>query len=355
MKKTIFLLFSALLSNFVFAQHKEEAEALVAKGIIYHDKGDYEKAIAKYDQALELDADNLVALAEKSMSLMYMEKYEESILICERAIQKHKGETNLNNVYVTYGNALDGLHQAKKAIEVYDEGIKQFPDYYALYYNKAISLNGLKRFEEALSCFQIAASKNPRHASSHNGIGTLLFLGEQRIPALMAYSRFLTLEPEGDRAKQILVNLKKIMKGNTEVTGENSVTVHINSDMLSDTTAEGKNKENNFGMTDMILSMTASLDGDDLFKKETEVERFIRKFQTVCTSLEETRKGKTGFYWDYYVPYFIELYNNKYVETFAYVAFASSDDSKVVKWLKEHETELQEFFNWSNGFEWKTE
>ena len=47
-----------LISLTLFSQNKTEAEKLVEEGVPYHDKGDYEGAINKYDNALELDKDN---------------------------------------------------------------------------------------------------------------------------------------------------------------------------------------------------------------------------------------------------------------------------------------------------------
>jgi len=54
MKKILLLLLFPLLSNILFAQHKEEADALVSEGVDRHDKGDYASAIKKYDEAFSL-------------------------------------------------------------------------------------------------------------------------------------------------------------------------------------------------------------------------------------------------------------------------------------------------------------
>ena len=355
MKKQILLLVLPLLCNIVvFGQQKEAAEKLVDEGIAYHDKGDYEGAIAKYDKALQLDKDNLLALYEKAFSLLALQKYEESIQLCQTAIEKHNGENVLKTVYVTYGNAYDYLKKTDKAIEIYDEGIEQFPDYYHLYYNKGITLSSIKKYDEAIICFQKSASLNSKHASSHNSLGRLLHITGKRIPALLAYSRFLILEPQSKRANENLANLQKIMKGNVEQTGKKSITINVSPDMLADTTSDGKSIENSFSITDLILAMDAALDYEKKNKKKTEVELFIQKFETVCSSLKETQKDNYGFYWEYYVPYFIEMKDKNLIKTFAYIAFATSDDSNVSKWLKSHKSEIDKFYEWSNNFIWKT-
>lgn len=160
-----YILVSLLLFStcFIFAQHKEEAEKLVSIGVPYHDKGDYEGALARYDSALVLDKDNLLALAEKAYTLMAMEKYDESIECCKKAISAHPGDEGLKMLYVTYGTDYDYEKKTDKSIETYEEGIKFFPDFYLLYFNKGISLVSVKRYDEAEACYQKALLLNPNH------------------------------------------------------------------------------------------------------------------------------------------------------------------------------------------------
>ncbi len=352
MKKIFLLLALYLFCATVFGQNQAEAEKLVEQGIPYHDKGDYEGAIKLYDKALELDKDNLYALAEKAMSQLTMQKYEDAIETCQRAIVKHTGNKNLKNVYVTYGNAYDGLKKTDKSIEVYNEGIKFYPDYYQLYFNKGITLSSVKKYEEAILCFQQSATLNPKHASSQNALGRLLKVTDKRIPSLMALSRFLVLEPESQRAKGNLEILLGLTKGNVEQTGKNSITININANTLGDTSKDGKAKENSFSTTDLILSMETALDFTKENKKKTEVEQFHRKFETMCSSLKESKGKNFGFYWDYYAPYFIEMHDKKLTETFAYIAFAISDYPDVKKWLEKHKKEIEAFYEWSGNYTW---
>jgi len=354
MKKTFLVLLFALICNISNGQNKVEAEKLVNEGVAYHDKGDFDGALSKYDKALELDKENLLALAEKAYSLFSLQRYDESINCCQRAITAHPGDKGLKTVYVTFGNALDGLKKTDKSIEIYDLGIKEFPDYYHLHFNKGVSLSSVKKYEEAILCFQKAVLLNPKHASSHNAIARLSNIIDKRIPSILAYCRFLVIETKSNRAKENLSSLQNLMKGNTEKTGEKSVTIHINSNMFGDTTENGKPTENSFVTTDLILAFDAVVDFDKKNKKKTEIELFLRKFETICASLKETYKDNYGFFWDYYVPYFIEMKDNNFLETFSYIVLASGEDAKVSKWLKENKSATEKFYEWSKSYKWKT-
>ncbi len=163
MKKiSLALIFISTLS---FAQDKKKAYEKVEEGITLHDAGNYTEAIAKYDEALSLDRNNLLALTEKALTLEASKKYNEAIEICE-IILKHFQDKDSKSIYVTYGNCLDHLGKIDKAIKIYEEGIKLYPTYYQLYYNMAIALYNAKEYDKANKAFQNSIKLNPNHTSS---------------------------------------------------------------------------------------------------------------------------------------------------------------------------------------------
>lgn len=345
--KTLLLL---LFFTGAFAQNKVEAEKLVNEGVELHDKVDYAGAINKYDDALKLDKDNLLALTEKSLTLNASKNYEEGIAICKLAIEKHQNES-LRNIYVNYANALDHLKKADEALKIYDEGITLYPDYYQLYYNKGICLSGLGNDVAAIDSFQQSYLINPNHGSSLNAIG-VLEAADNRIPAILAFSRFLIVEPQSTRSQEVFEKLQKLIMQGVTQKDEKSIDVKINSSILSNSNGKSQTKENNFSSTDLILSMTASLDFSDENKNKTDVEKFVRKFEVICSSLDETKKDNWGFYWQKFVPYFREMKKNRFIETFAYIAFVNTNSDDVLKWHKNNKSEVEKFYNWNNNYNW---
>ena len=61
MKTLLLLILFPILS---FSQNKNEAEIKVNEGILLHDKGKYNDALDKYEEALNLDKNNLFAISE---------------------------------------------------------------------------------------------------------------------------------------------------------------------------------------------------------------------------------------------------------------------------------------------------
>ena len=349
MKTILLLLIFPLFSTGVFAQQKESAEKLVSEGVGLQDAGQVDSAMEKYRQALELDKDNLRALAEMAYSLLSINRYDESISYSKKAIRTHPRDPELKTVYVGYGNALDGIGKVDKSIDLYNEGIKLFPEYAQLYFNRGISQNELHQTDQALLSFQKSAELSPNHAGTHNAIGHILF-NSNHIPSLMALCRFMILESGTNRAAQNLENIQKIMNAHVSKKDEGRLSVNISPEMID---PKKKNQQNNFSSAELMLALSSALDNDSSLMNKTAVEKFTLKFSLLCGYLKETEKDGYGFYWDYYVPYFTEMNDKGFVTTFAYITYRTSKTPEVTNWLDTHKNEIDEFHKWSDEFKWR--
>jgi tetratricopeptide (TPR) repeat protein len=335
MKKITLTLLLPLMWAISFAQNKTEAEKVVDEGVAFHDKGDYDNAITKYDKALSLDRDNLYALVEKAYSYLAQKKYEDAIKTSEIALAKHKTGNELKTLFVTYGNALDMIEKPIESIAAYDRGIKLFPEEQMLYFNKAVTLRGLKRNDEAMLALQKAVILNPNHPGSHNVISLILLDQNNYLGALLASFRFFTIEPTGNRALGVLDRVKGLM--------------HTS---VIDTKKEQKSKENTFLTAYSVLSMATALDEAAEYKNENDAQRFLRKFNAICAGLDVSQKENYGFLWKYYVPYFLELKAKGFSEIFAYVAMASQQKPEFSKYFQDNKAKLEAFAAWSEGYKW---
>lgn len=189
----------------------------------------------------------------------------------------------------------------------------------------------------------------PDHASSHNAIARIAHTQNKKIPAILAYSRFLSLEPQGDRAEENLQAMLNLMSANVEKTEDNKITINISPDFDPD---DKKSVENSFGLVELILSTSVTLDYDEKNRNETSTERLFRRYETMFAALSETSDNNYGFFWSYYAPFFTDLKEKGHLQTFSYIANASTNDAAVLDWLKSHRTETNNFFDWARTFEW---
>jgi len=169
---------------FSFAQNRDVTK-LVKEGIELHDKGDYEAAIKKYDEALAIDKTDYYANYEKSYTCYIIKRYETCITISKYILDELPDNPNNVSVYSNYGSALDDKGESEKALGIYDRGINKYPGNYLLQFNKGLTLERLDRPSEALICYQRSLRNKPLHPSSNLYTGRILE-DDNKVPALMA-------------------------------------------------------------------------------------------------------------------------------------------------------------------------
>jgi len=286
------------------AQNAEKIEKLIQEGIALHDKGEYTEAIKKYNAALDLDKNDFAAAYEKSFSLTALGKLKEANAISKELLQKFGDHPNIKVVYIQYGSTLDDLGKTKDALEVYNEGIKKFPDEYLLHFNKGLTLQKMENYSEALLSYENSLKLKPLHASSNLYTG-MIIQKQNRIPAFLAYATFIGIEPNTKRSKEGFDRINQILGSNVKRDGNNT-TIFLDPSMLG-----GKNKraENDFGSLEMMFSLLSANDnskGMDSLGK-TPADKLNYKMQMLINMLSLHKKDGKGFYWEHYAPFFVAM------------------------------------------------
>jgi len=348
MKKTLLLALGILL--FITANSQTESEKLVYEGIELHDQGKYKKALKKYDQALKIKPGDLLTFAEKAMTLQAMGDYEYCFDVCEEAIKTNPDSEYLDHIFTSYANALDLYGQPEKAIEIYERGILKFPDYYNLHYNKGVTEAGINNFDQSLKSFEAAITCNPFHASSHQAISSLQLENGSKTCSLMAMCRFFVLEPTSERSVQNLVQLENLFKGNVSQSDQ-TITISIDELSLDDDSKQEK-QDNDFSETDLTLGLSAlvNLGFDEL--ELSERQKFFNNLNSVIGSLQDTQNERTGFYWDYYAPYFMELKKREHLEVFSYIVYATRTNKDDEEWITLNQEAFKKFYKWDGDYRW---
>lgn len=343
-----------LFSVTAFAQNKKRATFLIKKGLRYQQYGKYDKAIAAYEDALKVDKQNVYALAELAMTYTTLKKYRIAINFCKKVIKYHPHSPVLRDIYVQLGTCYDLRGQPKKSIKTYDKGLVLFPDYYLLHFNKGVTqLNGLDTVG-ALASFQNAVKTNPKHASSHYHIGSIEAAFGHRIPSILALSRFLTIEPMGERATTAENALLSLMN-TTRQKNDSSVVIAL-SRRLADPTYQ----KNDFREVELLFSLQSVMDKNNPKRMTDEAEGirpvndFKVKFERLCYILQKNQESNTGFYWDFYTPFFVQMGTNDHIHVFAYLVHLQQEEYKIAinEWLEDHEGELDQFSKWSKSYRW---
>lgn len=340
MKTLLSLIFSFVL---VIA-YSQDANTLVDEGIRFHDAGEYTMALEKYMEAIKLDPKNGAAYYEAMYTYYSKKDYEEALKMGEKSLQF--GSDNAKKLtYVSMGSIHDDMGNPKKALKVYETGLKKYPDYYLLWFNYAITLTATEKLKEAEEAYIKALSNNFNHPGSHYQLGNLMYRQDSKAKAALCYYRFLMLENNTKRSKDVAQNLWKMMYGNQ--TKGKEITININSAALDNGSA--------MGAAELFFNFLGIDAGTDSTKaKLTPQQRFVKDTDSYFELLIElkakepsSKKQKADdFYLDKYAVYFKDLKDAGFTEAMCNHIMKSKNDSEVENWLIFNKVLLDRYFLW---------
>ena len=128
------------------------SDALIDKGIVKNNEGNYEEAVGIYDQALSLDPGNYLAWELKGLALRGLGKYDEALSCFDKAISI---DSNRDEAWKDKGETLYIMGQYQEAVNCFDKAIQIRPC--AGYWKqKGEALMGIGKDKEASDAFVMA-------------------------------------------------------------------------------------------------------------------------------------------------------------------------------------------------------
>jgi tetratricopeptide (TPR) repeat protein len=158
-----------------------DADTYYNRGYAYHSLGNYDKAISDYSAAIRIKADFDQAYSNRGYAQYVLKNYREAIADCTKAIELNpKNDT----AYVSRGNAHDELGEHQKAIADYEQALKINPDNAMAYYNRGLTRNRLKEHQAAIADYTESIRIQPTFAEAFYNRGLSHFNLEQTEPAI---------------------------------------------------------------------------------------------------------------------------------------------------------------------------
>ena len=200
----------------------------IAKGVELCDcLGEYESAIAYFNQALRLKPNSYWAWCDRGVAFNKLKQYEESITSCEKAIEinpvypeawnlhghalsesgKHEDslisykkaielKPDLHEAWFNYGVSLAALGRHNEVISSYDKAIELKLDFYGAFNNRGLSLAALERYEEAISSYDKAIEFKADDHEVWNVRGNSLYALGQYEEAVTSYEKAIEFKPD---------------------------------------------------------------------------------------------------------------------------------------------------------------
>ncbi|GHU88878.1 hypothetical protein FACS189476_06760 [Spirochaetia bacterium] len=141
----------------------------------YFKKGDYNQAIAHYDEAIRLDPNNAVAYTNRGIAYSYKDDYN-------------------------------------KAIADFTQAIRLDPNNALAYYNRGGNYYNAVNYNKAIADFTQAIRLDPNDFLAYFARGSAYYAKNDYIQAIIDYTEVLKLDPNNIEAKQWLEEIQKKLK-----------------------------------------------------------------------------------------------------------------------------------------------
>lgn len=333
-----------------------EQEAIIRAGVDFHDKGQFDQAIAKYREVLASSPTNVTALFELAFTYLSKKDFDTSYETA-RTGATFKSEL-LPMFYDVMASALDSKGQPEQAVEVYRKGIALVPDASQLYYNMAVTYReSLNRPNDARLALQKAATIEPLHPGVQLLLGQVYQSSGYITPAFLALSTFLVLDPGGAQALPGYGLWRAVLKGGVDPIPDAAGTPSADRAMRGAPPAarpKARTDEGDFAVLDAQLAPTHDLFMRKLNAGTPEIQALVAQVDQLLGALPAKPAGPAAgsFVNRHYVPFFVELKRQNFVEPFVYWASQRAPVPGVTDWLRANEPRVRAFLDWASKYSW---
>ncbi len=144
--------------NRYIARNPNDVYALIDRGLIYHDNGKFDKAIADFSKAIHLDPDNINAYYFRGMTYGKMREFDRSVRDFRSAIDI---DPNFVGAYRMLGFTYYEMRQYDHALEIYAYALELNPDDPLLYLYRGDVHYVREDYKQAIENYQIALRIDP--------------------------------------------------------------------------------------------------------------------------------------------------------------------------------------------------
>ncbi len=171
--------------------NSRHTDAYYHRGYIYHLKGEYDKALSDYNHAIEINAKYSQVYHNRGNIYLTKGKYDLVIEDCNKALEINPMAETFYTRGVAYGNK--GRYEL--AIADYSKAIEMNSEYVDAYNNRGLTYVWMRKYDLATADCNKALEINPRYPQAYNNRG-LAYTGKGEYDrAIKDYNKALEIDP----------------------------------------------------------------------------------------------------------------------------------------------------------------
>jgi tetratricopeptide (TPR) repeat protein len=329
-----------LAATAIDATASDAADRMERAGALHH-VGDYDGAIAAYQEILALDPGDLDAQYQLAYSTFLKGDYAGTVALAETAIAAKPDRRA--GYYVFLGTSRGLLGDWTEGESVFRRGLAIWPDDSVLHFHLGVSLGAQGEFDGASAEFESALRRSPYHASNWRALADSLERSGRKGRAFAAYARSLTLDKGSQGAVRAARRLREMVFEGARSTGDS---------LRIDVRVPGGAARNEGATESMGLGLVAALRYADEWKDETDSRFFVyavdRILELMSAMHPDAAVGDADFWGPYAFTYFDESRAKGHMEAMAYDLLAPTGDAEAVRWRRDHGEASRKYRDWSD-------
>lgn len=352
MKKIYTIIFFIFTLTSLFAQQSEQE--LIQEGVELHDKGEYKKAIEKYEQALEANPQSISAIYEMSLSYLELKDFRNASKYSSQVTNSNDKGLSVG-AYCVKSEALAGMGKIDEAIKALKEGIIKNGNDYLLHFNMALHYYSKGDLANTVDQVKTAIDLSKSYAGAYLLYSYALNDMGAWVQSILAMQMFLLLEPDSNRSKNAFDEMLQVMR--IKPRPQEPIERSFIQQQLNRNTTKKVNPVDDKPLLNTVEgldrqlvynSITTTLDSLKENKKDSDMFLVFKSVNNaILTVLEDQSKvvKENNILWTFYVPFFTAIHQSNYFETYSrYISVSYFPES--LEWWNNNETEAGEFLSW---------
>lgn len=198
--KLAITIIAVLAAIYVLPAMGESAQFWSDQANGYFISGDFEKAAASYDKALEQEPNSTDLWNNKGKVLGMMGRFDDAISCFDKSIAINTSNPESLNLKAI---ALSrGLNRNREALTIFDQILQANPSYFDAWIGMGMALANEGSLSGSLECFEKATEIKPQDPTAWNNKGVVLREMKRYQEALTCFNKALTIDSANDAARQ---------------------------------------------------------------------------------------------------------------------------------------------------------
>ncbi|MCF8374297.1 MAG: tetratricopeptide repeat protein [Bacteroidales bacterium] len=183
---------SLRLWNDVLDKYPNQAEALNNRGFAYYFQGDYEKALADYNQAIKIDPGFSTSYVNRGTLLMDNNKNDWALKDFTKALEIYPKHAT---AYINRGIILKQEGKTEEALSDFNHAILLDPLMAESYINRGALYAEIGKFEQSISDYSMAIEVDPQNAMAYSNRGLSYARNGNETAAMVDFNRCIDIDP----------------------------------------------------------------------------------------------------------------------------------------------------------------